>query len=33
MVEKEDVIVKLKSEIVLMKNQLEFNERTFDGRL
>jgi len=33
MVEKEEVIIKLKSEIVLLKNKLELNEQKFESKL
>jgi len=33
MVEKEEVIIKLKSEIVLLKNKLELNEEKFEQKL
>lgn len=33
MVEKEEIIIKLKSEIVLLKNKLELNEEKFQEKL
>eukprot|EP00347_Sterkiella_histriomuscorum_P013376 403364949 len=33
MVEKEEIIIKLKSEIVILKNLIEMNEKKFDTRL
>ena len=33
MVEKEEIIIKLKSEIVLLKNKLELNEEKFQNKL
>jgi hypothetical protein len=33
MIEKEEVIIKLKSELVVVKNQLELNDQKFTNQL
>ena len=33
MVDKEEIVIKLKSEIVLLKNKLELNEEKFKSKL
>ena len=33
MVDKEEIVIKLKSEIVLLKNKLELNEEKFKNKL